>query len=77
MVSFYSPRDDADYWFWIDAETYHISQLVMNVPPSHYMVSIFDDFDAGERIPIPSDTGDHPAPLSSFPEGVPCQSYLP
>ena len=77
VVSFYSPRDDADYWFWIDAETYRIGQLVMNVPPSHYMVSIFDDFDAGEGIPIPSDTGDHPARLSSFPERVSCQSYLP
>ena len=77
LVSFYSPRDDAEYWFWIDAENYRISRLLMNVPPSHYMVSIFDDFDGPEVISAPSGTEDDSVTVPLIPKTVPCQNYLP
>ena len=75
LVSFYSPRDDADYWFWIDAEQYNIGRLLMNVPPSHYMVSIFDEFDGPRRITSPVETED--ATVPAVPETLPCEKYLP
>ena len=77
VVSFYSHRDDADYWFWIDTETGLISHLVMNVPPSHYMVSIFDLFDEGDSIPLPLGPEDNSIPRPSISETVSCRNYLP
>ena len=77
LVSFYSARDDAEYWFWIDEETRHLSRLVMNVPPSHYMVSIFDGHDDTEEIPVPRGPDDRSIAAPAVPEKVSCQSYLP
>lgn len=77
VVSFYSPRDDADYWFWIDSESHRISRLLLNVPPSHYMVSIFDGFDETEDVAVPSGPEDISTTVPAIPKSVPCQSYLP
>ncbi|MFQ6028946.1 MAG: CopD family protein, partial [Dehalococcoidia bacterium] len=77
LVSFYSPRDDADYVFWIDAENHRINRLIMNVPPSHYMVSVFTEFDQG--LPLITPGGPEGASLSSAPIAVRvvCDDYLP
>lgn len=77
VVSFYSPRDDAEYWLWIDSDDHRISRLLMNVPPSHYMVSIFDGFDGPEGVPTPSGPEDRSVTVPPVPESVPCLSYLP
>ena len=53
VVSFYSTRDDADYWFWIDTENHRVPRLLMNVPPTHYIISTFDQFDRAQPIRVP------------------------
>ena len=77
VISFYNSRDDADYWFWIDAENHRISRLLMNVPPSHYMVSIFDRFDGPEAVSVPKGPEDDSVVVPQVTEGAPCASYLP
>lgn len=77
LVSFYSQRDDSDYWFWIDTENYRIGRLVMNVPPSHYMVSVFDRFDKSGGILVPTSPEDLPASVRTERETVICDDYLP
>ena len=77
LVSFFSPRDEAEYWFWIDAENYRISRLLMSVPPTHYMVSIFNRFDGAIDIQVPRDSEEPSISVRSAPEKVRCQSDLP
>ena len=77
VVSFYSPGDDAEYWFWIDDETGLLSRLVMNVPPSHYMVSVFDRFNEGDGIPVPTGTEDDSIAPPDITEIASCRNYLP
>lgn len=77
VVSFYSPRDDADYWLRIDSADHRISRLLMNVPPSHYMASTFDGFDGPEGVPTPTGPEDRSVTVPPVPESVPCFSYLP
>ena len=77
LISFYSPRDDADYWFWVDAETRHIARLVMNVPPSHYMVSAFTGFDTSEKIVSPGEFEDSTTDETFDLDTTSCQNYLP
>ena len=77
VVSFYSPGDDAEYWFWLDSEAGFISQLVMNVPPSHYMVSVFDQIDGGDPIQVPTGPEDESIAPPDISETVSCRNYLP
>ena len=77
VVSFFSVQDDADYWFWIDDENLRISRLVMNVPPSHYMVSTFERFDAVGDLPLPSGESDVSRLVPDVPDEIPCRRYLP
>ncbi len=77
VVSFFSVRDDADYWFWIDAESLRISRLVMNVPPTHYMVSTFERFDAVGDLPLPLGESDVSSLVPDVPDEIPCRRYLP
>ena len=49
----------------------------MNVPPSHYMVSIFSDFDRPEQISLSSHPDDAVTNTPYLLEEVPCQRYLP
>ena len=77
VVSFYSPGDDAEYWFWIDSEVGLISQLVMNVPPSHYMVSVFDQINEGDPIQVPTGPEDDSIDPHAISETASCRNYLP
>ena len=48
----------------------------MNVPPSQYMVSIFDGFDGPEGVPTPTGPEDSSVTVPPVLESVPCLSYL-
>ena len=77
VVSFYSERDRAEYWFWIDTQDFRLRRLLMNVPPSHYMVSTFDSFDGPTGILVPSESTAGLTTQLNVPERVPCDAYLP
>jgi len=77
VVSFYSGRDQADYWFWIDQETHALSRLVMNLPPGHYMVSTFAPLGRPQDVVAPSGPSDTFATLPLIPELADCAKYLP
>ena len=77
VVSLYSSRDGAEYWFWIDLRTHFLKRLVMNITPSHYMVSVFSKPAGTEEIVVPESGGQDPdyRSLIDFPER--CDRYLP
>ena len=77
VVSFYSGRDQADYWFWVDQETRTLTRLVMNLPPGHYMVSTFSPLERPQDVVAPSGPGDTFATLPHIPEHAACAKYLP
>jgi hypothetical protein len=77
LVSFYNTRDEADYWFWIDAQDYRIHHLVMNAPPSHYMVSIFEYLDDPAEVLEPDTLDDFSVTSEPKSSDIPCKSYLP
>ena len=77
LISLYSLRDRAEYWFWIDLSTHFLRRLVMNITPSHYMVSVFLNPAETEQI-APPERGERIADYRSlvdFPEQ--CDRYLP
>jgi hypothetical protein len=80
LISFYSPQDDADYLFWIDDQSHRLNRLVMNVPPSHYMVSAFGGFNEPNPLQAfhaPEELAEFSAPAAPESQREVCDDYLP